>query len=199
MSKISVVIPAYTLTEALKEMTIFSASSYRKQCDELIIVEDGGIFVPEFQELADVYCYFKENKGFTVNVNRGWKLSTGDYTIIASSDTHLIDGQLSDLCIPGTVTSPYISGQHIDFLAGPCFCVPKDIRDTRGLLREEMRTYSSDSEYDHRVRDIFQKVPSVKVYHQMMQTVKAAGVEGGIEQERDMLAYKKLIDEGKAI
>jgi hypothetical protein len=66
------------------------------------------------------------------------------------------------------------------------------------MLMEEMKTYSSDSEYDHRVRDIFQKVESVEIFHEQAQTVKAAGIEGGVEQERDRKILQKLIEEGKA-
>jgi glycosyltransferase involved in cell wall biosynthesis len=199
MSSLSMVIPCYTINDDLKEMVIQAAASYRDQVDELIIVEDGGQFVSEFAEIADVYMYFKENKGFTVNVNRGWRVAKGDYTAIASSDTMLVEGNLKHLCIPGKVTSPEITNQHIDFLAGPFFVVPKTVRDERGYLREEMRTYSSDSEYDHRVRDMFQKVPSVRVFHQMMQTVRAAGVEGGEEQQRDREAYQRLREAGEAL
>ncbi len=75
--------------------------------------------------------------------------------------------------------------------------VPKEIREERGMLMEEMRTYCSDSEYDERVKDIFEKVDSVSIFHEMAQTVTAAGVEGGIEQEKDRQQYSKLVRDGK--
>ena len=195
---ISLVVPCYSLTETLEEMAIICALSYRDQVEELIVVEDGGRYSKELQEIADVYIYNKHNKGFSVNVNRGWKNAMGDFVMIASSDTSLIEGNLTDLCIPGKVTSPEIDNQFIDYLAGPFFVVPKEITKERGYLREEMRTYSSDSEYDNRVRDVFQKVPSVHIFHAQAQSVTQAGVEGGAEQQRDREAYQKLIDEGKA-
>lgn len=198
MPEISMVIPTYTINEDLELMTEINASTYRNQVDELIIVEDGGKYSKDLEKIADVYAYNHDNVGFTANVNRGWKLSTGDFTMIASSDTQLYEGLLADLCIKGKVTSPRTTDQNIPYLWGAFFVVPKEIKEERGMLKEEMRTYSSDSEYDNRVRDIFLKVNSVRVHHEQSQTVKPAGVEGGKEQEKDMLAYKKLIDEGKA-
>lgn len=196
--KISVVIPCYTLTKELERLAIWAAASVRDQCDELIIAEDGGMYSSKLMELADKYLFFKDNRGFTKNVNRGWQNSEGEYTMIMSSDTQLESGNLVDLCIPGKVTSPHISNQGIMRLAGPFFVVPENITKERGMLREEMHTYSSDSEYDNRVADIFQKVDSVKIFHHMAQSVKVAGIEGGEQQQVDREAYQKLIDEGLA-
>ena len=198
MPKISMVIPTYTINSNLEDLAVRAALSYKDQVDELIICEDGGGFSKDLFELADVYLFFKNNKGFSVNVNRGWKNASGDFVMIASSDTQLRKGDLNDLCIPGKVTSPHIQNQSIERLAGPFFVIPKEITAERGMLMEEMRTYSSDSEYDHRVKDIFQKVPSVEIFHHQAQTVTAAGVEGGVEQQRDREIYQKLIEEGRA-
>lgn len=197
--KISMVIPCYTLNEELEEMAIHCAASYRSQVDEMIIIEDGGRSSKTLANIADIYYYHKENLGFTKNVNAGWSLSTGDYTMIVSSDTFLLhNGNLNELCLPGVVSSPHITNQSIERLAGPFFVVPKEIKEERGMLLEEMKIYCSDSEYDHRVKDIFQKVPTVKVFHKMMQTVGPAGVEGHEQQQRDRLVYQKLIMEGRA-
>jgi len=196
--KISLVIPTYTITKELEEFAIRACLSYREEVDELIVCEDGGLLSQNLLQLADSYLYNKDNRGFTANVNRGWRYATGDFIMIANSDTSLHQGHLRDLCIPGRVTSPEIISQYVPHLAGSFFCVPKEVTRERGYLLEDMRTYSSDSEYDVRVRDIFQKVPSVRIFHEMMQTVKAAGVEGGEEQERDRRIYQKLREMGKA-
>lgn len=192
------VIPCYTLNSGLEEMAIRCALSYKDQVDELIITEDGGMLSIDLFELADIYIYSKDNGGFTKNVNRGWKMATGDYVMVPSSDTQLSGGRLVDLCIPGKVTSPEVTNQYIDRLAGPFWCTPKEITEQYGYLREEMHTYSSDSEYDNRMAHIFQKVPSVKIFHEMARTVSTAGVEGGVQQQKDREAYQKLIDEGLA-
>lgn len=186
---ISLVIPTYTLTPDLEQTALAAAYSYRPQVDQLIISEDGGHYSDALRSVADTYLYHRENKGFTKNVNRGWRMAEEEYVMIVNSDTVLRDGLLRELCIPGKVTSPEIVNQHIPYLAGPFWCAPKEVTDERGYLVESMRTYCSDSEYDERVRDIFQKVPSVQIVHQMMQTVTEAGVEGGEEQERDRRAY----------
>lgn len=196
--KISLIIPCYTITKHLEELAVRCALSIRKHVDELIITEDGGFFSPELYKLSDLYILGKENVGFTKNVNRGWKNANGDFVMIVNSDTELIRGNLNDLCIPGKVTSPIIANQYIDRLAGPFWCIPKKATQERGYLLEEMKNYSSDSEYDNRVADIFQKVESVKICHEQAQTVKAAGIEGGIEQQRDRQIYQRLIEEGKA-
>lgn len=198
MSRISVVIPTYTLSKELEETAIRSVISYREQADEIIVVEDGGMFSPELMKLSDTYIYNNTNLGFTKNVNRGWRFSNGDYTAIVNSDTELMKGDIHDLCVPGKVTSPIIHNQYIDLMAGPFFVIPKEIKAERGLLREEMHTYSSDSEYEKRIADIFEKIDTVTIYHEISKTVKAAGVEGSVQQEKDRQAYDKLIRDGEA-
>ena len=195
--KISLVIPTYTLTKELERLALWAAASYREQVDQLIITEDGGMYSPKLQEISDIYIYNKVNVGFSKNVNRGWKNADGDFIMIVNSDTQLMKGKLDDLCIPGMVTSPEIVNQYIDRLAGPFWCTPKELTDRFGYLREEMRTYSSDSEYDERMKDFFTKVPSVQVFHEQAKTVTEAGVEGGEEQEKDRKIYADLIAKGE--
>lgn len=196
---ISMVIPAYTLNSELEEMTIDCAVSYRSQVDELIIVEDGGNPSQLLADIADIYLYNKKNQGFTKAVNMGWRMALGEFVMIVSSDTTLLhNGNLKDLCINDKITSPHIVNQYIDRLAGPFWCAPAEITKKRGMLMEEMRIYSSDSEYDNRVADIFQKIPTVQIYHEQAQTVKAAGVEGAEQQAIDNAIYQKLKQDGKA-
>jgi len=182
----------------LEVLTGVAVATYRDQVDELIIVEDHGLYSPTLMQLADVYIYNNINGGFTKNVNRGWRYATGDYVAIVNSDTRLVSGNLRDLCIPEKVTSPIIVNQSIPNLAGPFFVVPKKVTKKRGMLLEEMHTYCSDSEYDHRVADIFRKVHSVKIFHETAKTVTVAGVEGGEQQEKDRIIYERLKLEGKA-
>jgi len=196
--KLSLVIPTYTITKELEEIAIRSVSSYVDHVDELIVCEDGGMLSYNLLQIADSYIYNKDNLGFSGNVNRGWRYAKGEYVAIVNSDTQLESGELYDLCVPGKVTSPHITNQHIERLAGPFWVAPREVTKERGYLLEDMRTYSSDSDYDHRIKDIFEKVPSVKIFHLQAQTVTAAGVEGGEEQERDRQIYQKLIEKGEA-
>lgn len=196
MPSLSVVIPTYTLDKKLEAMALEAVRSYRYDADELIVCEDGGGYSPELMAKCDTYIYNWKNEGFTKNVNRGWRFATGDFVVIASSDTYLTTGGLRSLMVSGKVTSPVVVNQNIPRLAGPLFCTPKEITKKLGYLREEMRTYASDSEYDERTKDIFQKVPSVEIWHHQARTVTIAGVEGGKEMEKDRIAYQKLKDEG---
>lgn len=194
--KLSMVIPTYILNDDLERLAFCTAISYKDQVDELIITEDGGRHCEKLRGIADIYIYNKKNRGFSVNVNTGWKMASGDFVAIVNSDTSLSKGNIRDLCIEGKVTSPEIENQFIPFLAGPFFVVPKSVTKERGMLIEDMRTYFSDSDYDHRVRDIFQKVDSVVIYHEMAKTVTAAGIEG--QMEKDRKTYARLVKEGKA-
>lgn len=184
---ISMVIPTYTITPALAEMAIRCAKSYRSMVDELIIVEDGGEFNAVLMSLADTYIYNWKNKGFTANVNRGWRYATKEYVMITSSDTYLISGNLADLCLKGRVTSPLIENQGIEGLAGSFFVVHNDCPQ---YLLESMKTYYSDEEYKERTSGMFTKIDTVVIHHDQAQTVKEAGIEGQVAEDRE--AYDRL-------
>ena len=178
---LSIVIPTYTISEELRRMTWECIRSYRKYADELIICEDGGRYDEVFKQVADSYIYNARNVGFTGNVNRGWRYAIGDYVAIVSSDTFLVSGDFRDLCVEDKVTSPDIDNQRIDGLAGCCFVAHKDCPK---YLIETMKTYYSDEEYKDRTKDCFVKVNNVVIHHHGAQTVKEAGVEGNMDDDR---------------
>lgn len=194
---ITMVIPTYTLNKELEEIAWLCADSYKSQVDQIIIIEDGGTFSERLKKISDIYIYSKENVGFTKNVNRGWRMSEGDFTMIVNSDTFLIEGNLKDLCIPNKVSSPSIENQYVPRLAGPFWVVPREIKEQRGMLLEEMHTFESDSEYDNRVADIFQKVSSVIIHHREHKTVDPAGVNTQAQKDKDKAIHDKLKVEGK--
>ncbi len=195
--KLSFVILSVNANDYLEDLTLAAIDSYRPFAYEIIITEDHGRFSEKLAKAADSYLYHGDY-GFTKNVNTGWKYATGDYVAIVNNDTRLVSGDMLDLCIPGKVTSPIIVNQEIKGLAGPFWVVPKEVAAERGYLMEEMKTYASDEEYAKRVEDIFQKVPSVQIYHEQAQTVKTLGIEGGEEAARDNKIYEDLKQEGKA-
>jgi len=182
----TIVVPTYTANEELEEMALRCIKSYRKFCDEIIVCEDGMKFSPKLMAMADTYIYNWHNKGFTTNVNRGWKFAQGDYVGIVSSDTYLVSGDPRDLCIEGKVTSPIIENQSIENLAGPFWVSPKTVTKDLGYLIEGMKTYYSDTEYDLRVKTYFQKVPSVVIHHLGAQSVTVSGQEGKMEQDKEV-------------
>lgn len=189
--KISVVLPTVILTKELEDLTIQAIKSYR-EADEIIVSEDGGMFSPKIMALADIYIYNTYNSGFTKNVNRGWKNASGDFIMIANNDTHLIEGSLKDLCIPGKITSPLIVNQSIDGMAGPFWVIPKEVTAERSYLVEELKTYYSDTDYADRTKDIFQKVTNVKIYHEQSRTIKTQGINESKELSRDRQIYELL-------
>jgi hypothetical protein len=199
MPKISMVIPTYSINDFLVEEAINAASSYRKQVDELIITEDGGIYSEDLRRVADIYIYNRKNVGFSKNVNKGWKLATGDFVMIANSDTVLHNSDLNLLCEKGMVTSPHIAGLPVsDKLRGCFWCAPKEVTTERGMLLEDMRTYFSDDEYYERIKDIFSKIDKVIIIHDEEQTTKATGINSGPELRKDLEIYNNLKKEGIA-
>lgn len=172
------VIPTYTLTPELEEMAEFCALTYRSQVDELIITEDGGNYSETLKDIADIYIFNKHNEGFTRNVNKGWSVASGGYTMIANSDTQLISGSLKDLCIPNKVTCPITHTETVPYFWGAFFCVPKNIKKQYGLLKEDLpdKNYGSDSEYEKRIGHIYQPIQTVEILHALHKTTDAAGI-----------------------
>jgi glycosyltransferase involved in cell wall biosynthesis len=188
MKTISMVIPCYTLNKELEDLALIAGSSYLDQVDELIIVEDGGMFSPKLQALADIYIHNKDNKGFSKAVNQGVKICTKEYVMVVNSDTVLREGDLQDLCIEDIVTSPATQNQEVPMLAGHFFVVPWSIVLQRGLLDERAKNFASDANYEARVADIFQQVPSVTIYHELNRTINVAGLtEEDVEKDRQSL------------
>lgn len=188
--RLSIVIPTYSINVDLFQMANRCIDSYKlKEHDvEIIVTEDGGMF--EYLH-SDTYIY-SPNKGFTVNVNRGWRQAQGDYVAIVSSDTYLVSGNIMDLCVTGRVTSPRIENQDIDGLAGCFFVAPWEITRRIGMLNEDMHTYFSDEDYKERTKGIFQKINSVIIHHDQARTVTAAGVNNAEQSEKDKQAYAKI-------
>lgn len=175
--KLTVVIPCHTINDELEEMAWDCAKSYRHQCDELIVVEDGGLCSYDLRELSDIYIYLNNRLGFTKAVNCGWKLSSGDYTAIVNSDTLLRQGNIRSLCVPGKVISPALSStsdRHPNVIRGPFFVVPQNIKQQYGMLDERFYMYWSDTDYGRRTKDLFELNNGVEIYHQSGATIKKA-------------------------
>ena len=193
------VIPTLTLNDELEEMAEFCAAGYRSQVDELIISEDGGRYSEVLRDLADIYIYSKTNEGFTKAVNNGWRISKGDYTMIVNSDTQLLSGKLTDLCLPNYVTSPN-GGQDDKIMWGAFFVVPKTIKDELGVLRDEMKLYASDSEYWARIRNRYKLITSVDILHLGSKTTFTYKTREELDaiSEIDSRAFDDLVKRGLA-
>lgn len=197
--KLSIVIPCYTLNEDLEEKADFAAASYRANgADEIIIVEDGGNYSQTLRDMADIYVYCKDNVGFSKTVNRGWKLSCGNYTGIVNSDTYWMKGNLKDLCVDGKVTSPNIITGDAGHMAGSFFVVPRLMSERYGMLNEKLRNFCSDTDYEWRVYPHIKRIDSVEVGHDVNSTLKAANIDLVGDYKADNDIYHQLIKEGKA-
>ena len=173
-------------------MTKIALDSYRN-CDELILVENGG----KANYNCDTYVRHKTNLDFTKGVNSIFKIARGDYILFCANDTYLEKGNIRDLCIPDTVTSPIISTQNFNTpISGSSFCVPKNVLDKVGMLDESMETYYSDTEFIDRLNYFKIKmtfVSSVVVYHYVSKTVNATNKNNSQITSRDFEFYKKAI------
>ena len=109
MGSLSVVIPAWSGTPELVQMTLNLAKQVKEMCDELVISEDGP-YSKELQEVADIYL-LHTRLGHGANLNLGFRASTGEYVALLDSDIEITSGTIRDLCVPGKVVSPYLRGQ----------------------------------------------------------------------------------------
>jgi len=190
--KISAVIPTYTLNKDLEKVASITISEIRSKVDEIIIVEDGGMYSPWLQSNSNKYLYHSENVGFTKGVNLGLQIAEGEYIAIVNSDISQIIGEIDDLCIPGRVTSPITKNQDVPLLAGHFFVIPRTVLDERGFLDDSMRMFCSDADYEERIKDIFEQVSTVKILHGINTTLKAADLTNGKQLQKDRETYENI-------
>ena len=144
---LSVGILTCTLDENFRKMTQKCIDSFKPQADELIVVESAGDHTWD----ADVFVKYKKSCGYTKGVNTIFRVAKGDYVLFTSNDTELLEGNLKDLCIPNTVTSPKIFPSHKSGLSGVSFCMPRNLIESFGLLDEHMIMQHSDNDFARRL------------------------------------------------
>lgn len=194
----TLVIPTYTVTGELEDMALKCIRSHRDQVDTIIVSEDGGAWSSSIRDLVDIYVYGKNNVGFTKNVNRGWRLSQSDFTIIVNSDTYLLDGNIDDLCQEGFVMSPRVDNlSNYPGFVGSYWVTPKEITEKFGMLDERLKTYQSDMDYYERIKPMFKKGESVSIYHTKSQTLLAANIDREQEMNDDNNTYQHILAERK--
>jgi glycosyltransferase involved in cell wall biosynthesis len=186
--KLSVVIPTYTINKELEDLAHLALISVQK-ADEIIVTEDGGTYNTTFYKDCDIYVYAR-NAGFTANVNRGIKLSHGDYIAVMNSDTRVAKGDIFDLCIPDRVSCPRTRGQDVPLLAGHFFVIPRTILDEVGMLDERLKMFCSDADFEQKIKDRIVHVDSVVIDHEINATLNAAKTleTGALERDRKIYA-----------
>lgn len=154
-TKLSICIPHWSVVPELDDLLDRCMKSLPPH-DETIIVVNEGI-------------------GFAKAVNYGLRLAKGDYIAVVSNDTVWRRGNLSDLCVPGTVTSPILNGGKQDFW-GCFFVVPRDVYQKIGGLSEEYGlAYYEDNDYIARLSTAGVPmicVESCEIYSEGGQTMK---------------------------
>jgi len=193
----TLVIPTYSLDSRLINLAYKCATSHKKQVDQIIISEDGGLYSKKLKDVSDIYIYRHSNIGFTKNVNLAWEIVKTDFVIIANSDTFLKDGNLRDLCVNGMVTCPNFKNKEIttNGFSGSYFCVPKEIKSKYGMLDERLKNFESDVDYYERIKHIFRIESRVKIYHYKAQTLKRSDLDTKYESTKDAEIYRKIIIE----
>lgn len=104
MGTLSVVVPAWSATPEIVEMTLGLADRVRPMCDELVISEDGP-YCQALEDIADIYL-LHPRLGHGANLNLGFRASTGEYVALLDSDIKIESGSLRDMIIPEKVVCP---------------------------------------------------------------------------------------------
>lgn len=157
MPKLSLVIPHWPLDDETNEALQRCVASFPPECERLVVVNDG--------------------TGYGLNVNIGLFLASGDYIAVVNNDCRLDDGDVYDLCVPDTVTSPLIVGERQSFgesiepggFHGCFWVVPRPVLDRVGPLDERFeRAYWEDDDFIARLRGAgvpTRQMSSVRVKH----------------------------------
>jgi GT2 family glycosyltransferase len=154
---LSVVIPHWPVDEETDEALRRCVASFPAECERIVVVNEG--------------------TGYGRNVNVGLRLASGEYLAVVNNDCRLAEGDVYDLCVPGTVTSPLVVGERQGFgesiepggFHGSFWVVPRPVLDRLGLLDERYeQAYWEDSDLLARLRQAgveTRQVASVRVDH----------------------------------
>ena len=149
--RLSAVIPHWPLDAEVDEALRACLVSLPFDCEKIVVVNQG--------------------TGFAVNVNIGLRLATGDYLAVVTNDSRLVEGDLHELCIPGTVASPVVlekPGIEPGGFHGAFWVAPRDVIERVGFLDERFEgAFFEDNDYLARLSqaDIPRKqVASVRVW-----------------------------------
>ena len=149
--RLTAVIPHWALDAEIDDALHACLTSLPPDCEKIVVVNEG--------------------TGFAANVNLGLRLATGDYLAVVTNDSRVVDGDVYDLCVPGTVTSPLVlekPGVESGGFHGAFWVAPRDVIERVGLLDERFEgAFFEDDDYLARLKraDVPTKqVPSVRVW-----------------------------------
>ncbi len=134
--RLSVVIPHWPLDDEIDAALQRCLDSLPHDCEKVIVVNEG--------------------TGFARNVNVGLRVASGAFVAVVGNDTFVVEGDVYELCVPGTVTSPLVEEKpSIDpgGFNGAFWVVPRTVLDEIGLLDERFEgAYFEDDDYLERLR-----------------------------------------------
>jgi glycosyltransferase involved in cell wall biosynthesis len=157
MTALSIVVPHWPLDDEADDALRRCLASFPRECERIVVVNDG--------------------TGYNRNVNVGLRLACGDYVAVVNNDCWLAGGDVYDLCLPDTVTSPLVVGHRQGFgesiepggFHGCFWVVPRPVLDRVGVLDERFEwAYWEDDDYLARLRQAgisTRQVPSVRAEH----------------------------------
>jgi len=148
--RLSVVVPHWPLDDEVDAALEVCLASL-PDCEKIVVVNQG--------------------TGFAVNVNIGLRLASGEYVAVVTNDTRVVEGDVYDLCVSGTVTSPFVlekPGIDPGGFHGAFWVAPRQVLDTVGFLDERFEgAFFEDDDYLQRLRRAripTKQVASVRVW-----------------------------------
>jgi hypothetical protein len=148
---LSVVIPHWPIDDEIDQALRACVTSLHGECEKIVVVNEG--------------------TGFARNVNIGLRLARGEYVAVVTNDTRVVQGDVFDLCVSGTVTSPHVlekPGVEPGGFHGAFWVAPQDVLDRVGLLDERFEgAFFEDDDLLERLRRAgipTKQIPSVRVW-----------------------------------
>jgi hypothetical protein len=143
--KLSVVVPHWPIDDEVDEALHRCLASLPADCEKLVIVNQGS--------------------GFAPNVNLGLRLGSGDFVGVTGNDTRVVEGDVYELCVPGTVASPVVEGKpgvEPGGFHGAFWVAPREVIERVGPLDERFEgAFFEDDDYLERLRKA--GVPTMQV------------------------------------
>ena len=143
--RLTAVVPHWPLDEEVDNALGTCLASLPLDCEKIVVVNQG--------------------TGFSVNVNIGLRLATGDYIAVVTNDSRVVEGDVYDLCVPGTVTSPLVlekPGVERGGFHGAFWVAPRNVFENVGLLDERFEgAFFEDDDYLARLKQA--NVPTAQV------------------------------------
>lgn len=179
-SKLTLVVPTYSDTHhGWCDTVTQNVAVWKQHVDEVILTEDGQ-YCEGLHRLADLYL-LHPRLWPADNMNLGWKIALdrgADYVLIMDSDVRYTQGNVRDLCVPGSIGVPAIN-QHPDTVSvAPALCVAKEVTAQVGMYNSEggkHGLYHFDADFQQRItiaRIPLVGVKSVRVDHEGGMTTK---------------------------